>query len=151
MTQPQRHRPASRPADSHEGNSRTLHSRIAESRAELSDQLCVARRAPGSAFRGRARGRRRAAASPPNKDAKAARDQARVSARQGQYINRNSITVAAYLDQWLEAHAVEVKPKTLQDYRHLINRHVRPYTGELRLQAMSPAHLTKLYRELATN
>ena len=29
-------------------------------------------------------------------DAKAARDQARVSARQGQYINRNSITVAAY-------------------------------------------------------
>ena len=84
-------------------------------------------------------------------DAKAARDQARVSARQGQYINRNSITVAAYLDQWLEAHAVEVKPKTLQDYRHLINRHVRPYIGELRLQAMSPARLTKLYRELATN
>jgi hypothetical protein len=84
-------------------------------------------------------------------DAKAARDQARVSARRGQYINRNSITVAAYLDQWLEAHAVEVKPKTLQDYRHLINRHVRPYIGELRLQAMSPARLTKLYRELATN
>src|ERR1700722_15613301 len=75
----------------------------------------------------------------------------RVSARQGKYINRNSITVAAYLDQWLEAHAVEVKPKTLQDYRHLINRHVRPYIGELRLQAMSPARLTKLYRELATN
>jgi integrase len=84
-------------------------------------------------------------------DAKAARDQARVSARQGQYIDRNSITVAAYLDQWLEAHAVEVKPKTLQDYRHLINRHVRPYIGELRLQAMSPARFTKLYRELATN
>ena len=84
-------------------------------------------------------------------DAKAARDQARVSARQGQYIDRNSITVAAYLEQWLEAHAVEVKPKTLQDYRHLINRHVRPYIGELRLQAMSPARLTKLYRELATN
>ena len=84
-------------------------------------------------------------------DAKAARDQARVSARQGQYIDRNSITVAAYLDQWLEAHALEVKPKTLQDYRHLINRHVRPYIGELRLQAMSPARLTKLYRELATN
>jgi hypothetical protein len=58
-------------------------------------------------------------------EAKAARDQARVNARQGQYIDRNSITVATYLDQWLEAHAVEVKPKTLQDYRHLINRHVR--------------------------
>jgi integrase len=59
--------------------------------------------------------------------------------------------VAAYLDQWLEAHAVEIKPKTLQDYRHLINRHVRPHIGVLRLQAVSPARLTKLYRELAAS
>ena len=81
-------------------------------------------------------------------DAKAARDQARVSARQGQYIDRNSITVAAYLDQWLEAHAVEVKPKTLQDYRHLMSRHVRPHIGNLRLQAITPGRLTKLYRDL---
>jgi integrase len=74
-----------------------------------------------------------------------------VHARKGQYIDRNSITVATYLDQWLEAHAVEIKPKTLQDYRHLINRHVRPQIGELRLQAISPARLTKLYRELAAS
>ena len=84
-------------------------------------------------------------------DAKAARDEARVKARHGEYIDRNRITVAAYLDQWLEAHAVEVRPKTLQDYRHLINRHVRPQIGELRLQAISPARLTKLYRELTTS
>jgi integrase len=84
-------------------------------------------------------------------NAKAARDEARVNARKGQYIDRNSITVAAYLDQWLEAHAVEVKPKTLQDYRHLISRHVRPHIGDLRLQAISPARITKLYRELATS
>jgi integrase len=42
--------------------------------------------------------------------AKAARDEARVNARQGQYIDRDSITVATYLDQWIEAHAVVVKP-----------------------------------------
>ncbi len=84
-------------------------------------------------------------------DAKAARDEARVKARKGQYIDRNRITVAAYLDDWLEAHAVEVKPKTLQDYRHLINRHIRPYIGDLRLQAITPARITRLYRELATS
>jgi integrase len=83
--------------------------------------------------------------------AKAARDEARVRARQGQYIDRNSITVAAYLDQWIEGHAVEVKPKTLQDYRHLIDRHVRPRIGSLRLQALSPARISKLYRDLATS
>jgi hypothetical protein len=46
-----------------------------------------------------------------------------VKARAGSYIDRNRITVGAYLDDWLEAHAMQVKPKTLQDYRHLINRH----------------------------
>jgi integrase len=83
-------------------------------------------------------------------DAKAARDQARVTARTGQYVNRNPVTVASYLDQWIEAHAVEVKPKTLQDYRHLIDRHVKPYIGVLRLQAVRPAQITKLYRDLLT-
>src|SRR5215469_4025079 len=42
-------------------------------------------------------------------EAKAARDQARVSARSGQYVDRNLITVGGYLDQWLAAHALEVK------------------------------------------
>jgi len=81
--------------------------------------------------------------------AKAARDEARVNARWGQYIDCNSITVAAYLNQWIEAHAVTVKPKTLQDYRHLIARHVRPHIGDFRLQAVRPATITKLYRDLA--
>jgi integrase len=81
--------------------------------------------------------------------AKAARDEARVKARTGQYIDRSRITVGSYLDQWLAAHAVEIKPKTLQDYRHLIERHVKPQIGDLRLQAIRPARITRLYRELA--
>jgi integrase len=82
--------------------------------------------------------------------AKAARDQARVKAHHGRYIDRSTITVSTYLDDWIEAHAVEAKPKTLQDYQHLINRHVRPHIGELRLQAVTPARVTKLYRDLMT-
>ena len=66
-------------------------------------------------------------------------------------IDRSTITVSAYLDDWIEAHAVEIKPKTLQDYRHLINRHVRPHIGQLRLQAVTPARITKLYRDLFTS
>ncbi len=45
-------------------------------------------------------------------EAKAARDDARVKAHQGGYIDRSSITVSAYLDDWIEAHAVQIKPKT---------------------------------------
>jgi integrase len=83
-------------------------------------------------------------------EAKSARDQARVAARTGQYVDTNPITVGSYLDQWIAAHAVEVKPKTLQDYRHLIDRHVKPSIGALRLQAVRPAQITKLYRDLLT-
>jgi hypothetical protein len=49
--------------------------------------------------------------------AKEARDQERVQARRGEYIDRNSITVTAYLDDWIESHAMEIKPRTLLDYR----------------------------------
>src|SRR5215470_2482713 len=49
--------------------------------------------------------------------AKAARDEARVKARTGHYIDHNRITVGSYLDQWLAGHAMEIKPKTLHDYR----------------------------------
>jgi hypothetical protein len=77
-------------------------------------------------------------------EAKAARDQARVNARSGQYVERNLITVGAYLDQWPAAHPLEIKPKTLQDYRHLINRHVKPHIGGMRLRAVRPAQVSKL-------
>ncbi|MFI0450723.1 tyrosine-type recombinase/integrase [Actinomadura sp. 6N118] len=80
-----------------------------------------------------------------------ARDEARVKARRGEYIDRNTITVADYLDEWLESHAVEIKPKTLSGYRYLIERHVKPHMGGMRLQAVRPARITKLYRDLITS
>ncbi|RFS83800.1 site-specific integrase [Actinomadura spongiicola] len=83
-------------------------------------------------------------------DAKEARDEARVRARRGEYIDRNAVTVGEYLDEWLDAHAVEIKPKTLANYRHLIERHVKPNIGGLRLQAVRPGQITKFYRDLVT-
>ncbi len=41
-------------------------------------------------------------------DAKAARDEARVKARHGEYIDRNRITVAAYLDDWIDSHNLRI-------------------------------------------
>jgi hypothetical protein len=47
------------------------------------------------------------------------------------------------------AHALEIKPKTLQDYRHLINRHVKPRIGGLRLQCRITDH-SRACQKLAT-
>jgi hypothetical protein len=51
-------------------------------------------------------------------DAKAARDDARVKARHGEYIDRNRITVTAYLGEWIDAHAMEIKPPRRQEDHH---------------------------------
>ncbi|WP_061290957.1 tyrosine-type recombinase/integrase [Herbidospora cretacea] len=82
--------------------------------------------------------------------AKAARDEARVKARRGEYVDRNTITVTEYLTDWLDAHAMEIKPRTLDDYRNCIRLYVTPRIGSMRLQAIRPTTLTKLYRDLST-
>jgi integrase len=81
--------------------------------------------------------------------AKAARDEARIRARRGEYVNRSVSTVADYLAEWLEAHAATVKPKTLAGYRHDIEHYIVPCVGHMRLQALRPAVISKLYRDLA--
>lgn len=59
------------------------------------------------------------------------------------------MTIAAYLAEWLEAHATTVKPKTLSGYRHGIDHYFVPRIGRMRLQALRPAVISKLYRDLA--
>ncbi len=84
-------------------------------------------------------------------EAKAARDESRVKARRGEYVDRNRITVAAYLDDWIDSHAMEVKPRTLQDYRACLRLYVTPRIGHVQVQAVRPSTITKLYRDLLTS
>ena len=81
--------------------------------------------------------------------AKAARDEARIRARRGEFVNRSTSTVAGYLAEWVEAHAATVKPKTFAGYRYDIDHYIVPRIGRMRLQALRPAVISKLYRELA--
>jgi len=81
-------------------------------------------------------------------EAKAGRDEARVAGRRGSYVDRSAVTVAAYLRDWLAAHAVAVKPKTLSGYRDDVEGYVIPRIGGMRLQNVRPATIGKLYREL---
>lgn len=81
-------------------------------------------------------------------DAKDARDEARRAARRGEYVDRSAITVKEYLGDWLDAHALEVKPRTLDGYRYLIRQYGEPRIGHMRLQAVRPTTLSGLYRDL---
>lgn len=81
-------------------------------------------------------------------EAKAARDEARVAARRGQFVHRQKITVEDYLRSWQATHAMEIKPKTQEDYRSLIERYVVPRIGKMRLQSVTSATLSTLYATL---
>ncbi len=83
-------------------------------------------------------------------EAKAARDAARVAARRGEYVTRSRLTVEQYLLRWLEAHALEVKPKTYEDYRSLLRSYVLPRIGRMPVQSVRPDTLSALYRTLLT-
>ena len=49
----------------------------------------------------------------------------------------------------MDAHASTVKPKTLAGYQHDIDHYIVPRIGQMRLQALRPAVISGLYRDLA--
>jgi integrase len=56
---------------------------------------------------------------------------------------------AGRLTEWRATHASSMKPKTLMGYRHDIEHYVVPRIGRMRLQALRPAVISQLYRDLA--
>jgi integrase len=46
---------------------------------------------------------------------------------------------------------MEIKPRSLSDYRNCIRLYVTPRIGKMRLQAVRPSTITKLYQELLTS
>jgi integrase len=81
-------------------------------------------------------------------DAKRARDKARHDVNRGTYTPPRDLTVGDWLTSWLDAGAVVWKPSTLAGYRAKANQYLRPTIGHERLQALSPARLSVLWREL---
>jgi integrase len=85
---------------------------------------------------------------PTRKAAKDARDSARHAVNRGTYVAPQNLTVGEYLDRWIAAHAVELKPSTAKSYRDNIARYLKPAIGHERVQALSPSRLSVVFAEL---
>lgn len=55
------------------------------------------------------------------------------------------LTVAAFLDRWLEVSRERVKPRTHHRYAELIRLHVNPVIGSTQLTKLRPLHIEELY------
>jgi integrase len=80
--------------------------------------------------------------------ARKARDEARHQVNRGTYVAPQNLTVGQYLDRWVEAHAVELKPSTAASYRANVARYLKPALGHERIQSLSPSRLSVLFRDL---
>lgn len=70
---------------------------------------------------------------------------------QDMLIEPSVVTLAAYLERWLDAHAGQVRPNTLFGYRHAIEKRVTPRLGHVRLQKVGPNDIESLYARLAAD
>jgi integrase len=80
--------------------------------------------------------------------ARKARDEARHNVNRGTYVAPQSLTVGEFLDRWVEAHAVQLKPSTAACYRANVDRYLWPALGRERLQSLSPSRLSALFKDL---
>ena len=73
-----------------------------------------------------------------------------IDAYQGIDLTEDSrMTLAQWLDQWLDGYmAGVVRANTLEGYRHDIERHVKPFLGEIPLLKLTKEDLTHLYQTL---
>jgi len=79
-----------------------------------------------------------------------ARDEARVSLRKRNYVAPKKTTLGEFLEQWIETHALRIKPTTLLTYREMIRNYLIPHLGAVQVQNLSPLDIERLYVDLIT-
>ena len=85
------------------------------------------------------------------KSAKLARDKARVSLSSSTYVSPSKATVGQYLSTWInDVHASQLKATTLERYKQVINKHLIPELGAIKLQDLRASHVQALYTNLLT-
>lgn len=85
------------------------------------------------------------------KEAEAARARLVTQVHEGEYVERDGVTVAELVDRWLRDLAIAGrKPSTIQSYEEMIQRYVVPHLGSVRVQALTTEQLDRLYHWLRT-
>ena len=85
---------------------------------------------------------------PTKRAAEAALDQVLTDVREGTAVGRQSMSVAAYLDDWLDGQRQRLKETTWSSYEVAVNR-IKGGLGESKLKALAPLDIERFYTVLA--
>ena len=64
------------------------------------------------------------------------------------------LTLGQYASEWLETRRTKqgpIKPRTKADYRRLLERHILPTFGTVRMRTVTPDQVTRWYLSLNSN
>jgi integrase len=66
----------------------------------------------------------------------------------GNYVEPAKLTLSEYLDRWLQDYVeANLRPKTIQWYGYIIDRHIKPNLGHILLGRLTPTDLQKFYAQ----
>ncbi len=75
-------------------------------------------------------------------------NEARGDAAKGLVYDDENLTVGKYLERWLADSVLgTVRQRTYEGYAHMVERHIAPSLGRVKLKNLTPAHVRGLYRE----
>jgi integrase len=91
-------------------------------------------------------GKRRGKSAKTQKDVRDWLIQQRNQVKEGLYVADDQLRVGTYLDRYLENVSVhQLRPRTYNRHYDLVNKHIKPEIGNIRLNALSPGHVQSLY------
>ena len=66
----------------------------------------------------------------------------------GLVFDAGSTNLGGYLDRWLDDSVRDsVRQRTFERYEQIVRVHIKPTLGRIKLKALTPAHVRRLYRE----
>lgn len=79
-------------------------------------------------------------------DAKKVQVQILAELNRGDFIDADIITFSEYMLKWLEDYAkINCEQTTYEGYKMIIEKHIKPYFKDLKLQELKPAHIQQYY------
>ena len=74
------------------------------------------------------------------------------SVDEGSYQEPSKMTVSQWMDTWMEIYCKnKVKPLTYQSYEGIINRHIVPVIGDVKLQAVRGVQIQQVFNTMTEN
>jgi integrase len=71
--------------------------------------------------------------------------------QKGTHVDTTRVTVAAFLERWLEHMQGQVSPRSLERYAELARKNLAPLLGGLALAKLQPAHISAAYAKALTS